>query len=811
MLWAALACTVVSGAFSARLYGDLRSGLEEMLPETAPSVIAARTLGPRLHGATRLSVDLEGNDPDALERFADDLAVRLRALPRDLVDSVDYRSDEEDSFLRRFGLLYVSEPDLATIRDRIAARILWENRARNPLALDLGSGDELAAGAAQPPAVDFKDLEAKYGVLSGGTGRFRNGYYQTRDGRLLVLLVRAPEAGTGLDSNRRLLEAVRAEVRRLNPVSYDPALQVGYSGAVAELVEEQSALVSDLAASTAVVTVLVLLALWAFFRRWSALAAVLGSLGAGCALTFGLADLLIGHLNANTAFLGSIVLGNGINVAIIVVGRYLEERRAGVPIEEAIRIAWELTMPATFVAAFGAGLAYLSLASTAFRGFSQFGVIGAIGMALCWACAYLLLPPLLYVLDAGRPIDRRFRARGAAFAWLARCIEARPAAFIVAGALVLLGCGAAVVGYRGDLMEHDPTRLRARHSVDSGALHWAQKADRVFEAYLTPVVLWSETPQGLELALSALERRRAALGHHDPFREVTSLSSAVPPPAEQGRKLALIAQVRAQLSDSLLRRLEPDLRERVLALRPPDDLRAVAFADLPTDLRRALTERDGTVGRVALAFPRKVGRLDLAEVEQMKLLLRGAFADAGVHALAFNPLLLLSDIDDAIWRDGPRATLIALLLVCGLVFAVLRQPRAALAVLGCLLVGFAGLLGIAAAAGVRANFLNFVVLPITFGIGVDYAVNIVQRQRQEPGASIVRLLRETGGALALCSATTVIGYGSLVVADNQALAGFGLLAALGEVTCLLAALVFLPAWLTRGARTQVPAKPRLAA
>jgi uncharacterized membrane protein YdfJ with MMPL/SSD domain len=616
VLWAALACTAVSGLFSARLYGDLRSGLEEMLPETAPSVIAARTLGPRLHGATRLSVTLEGQNPDALARFADDLAAWLRVLPRDLVDSVDYRSDEEDSFVRRFGLLYVSEPDLMTIRDRIAARILWEKRARNPLAVDLGSGDEVAAGDAQPPAVDFKDLEAKYGVLAGGAGRFRNGYYQTRDGKLLVLQVRAPEAGTGLDSNRRLLEAVRTEVERLNPAAYDPSLQVGYSGAVAELVEEQSALVSDLAASTAVVTVLVLLALWAFFRRWTALAAVLGSLSAGCALTFGMADLLIGHLNANTAFLGSIVLGNGINVAIIVVGRYLEERRAGVPIEEAIRVAWELTMPATFVAAFGAGLAYLSLASTAFRGFSQFGVIGALGMALCWACAYLLLPPLLYVLDAGRPIDRCFRARGAAFAWLARCIEVRPAVFIAAGAAVLLGCGAAVAGYRGDLLEHDPTRLRARHSVESGALHWSQKADRVFEAYLTPVVLWSETPQGLELALSALERRRAALGEHDPFREVRSLSSAVPPAAEQGRKLGLIAQIRGHLSDSLLRRLEPDLRKRVLGLRPSEDARAVAFPDLPADLRRALTERDGTLGRIALAFPRKVGRGGQAPGEQ---------------------------------------------------------------------------------------------------------------------------------------------------------------------------------------------------
>src|SRR5258708_7027264 len=158
------------------------------------------------------------------------------------------------------------KPAPAPTRERTAARILWEKRARHPLAAAPGSGDELAAGDAQPPAAAFKDLEAKYGCPSGGSGRFRNGYYQTREGRLLVLQVRAPAAGTGLDSNRRLLEAVRAEVRRLNPVSYDPSMRVGYSGEVAELVEEQSALVSDLAASTAVVTVLVLVALWVFFR-----------------------------------------------------------------------------------------------------------------------------------------------------------------------------------------------------------------------------------------------------------------------------------------------------------------------------------------------------------------------------------------------------------------------------------------------------------------------------------------------------------------------------------------------------------------
>ncbi|GAC1593969.1 MAG: hypothetical protein NVS4B10_01170 [Myxococcales bacterium] len=773
VLAAAAVCSAAGMLLSVRLYGDLRSGLEELLPETAPSVVAARALGPRLHGTARLSVVLEGADPAALQHFADDLAGRVRALPADLVESVDYRSDTEEDFLRRFGLLYVAESDLVSVRDRIAARATWEKKKANPLALE---------------------LEARYGV--GGPARFRDGYYQTRDGRNLVLQVRAPEASTGLDRNRRLLQAVQGEVGRLHPASYDPRLRVGYSAEVAELVEEQAALVADLAASTAVVTVLVLAVLWLFFRRWTAICAVLAALGAGCALTFGIGDLLIGHLNANTAFLGSIVLGNGINVAIIVVGRFLEERRAGTGLDEAIRISWARTLPSTFVAAFGAALAYLSLGSTAFRGFSQFGAIGALGMALCWACAYVLLPPLLFLLESGRPpAEAPDRRRGVVFAWFARRVEARPAAFLCAGAALLLGCCAAAATYRGELMEHDLGKLRARHSVESGALYWSQKADRVFEAYLTPVVLWSDSASGLSRVVAALGARRAALGKADPFREVTSLSSTVPDAQTQARKLALLAEIRGLLPDRRVDRLDPEVRRKVLALRPPEGLRPVTFSDLPLALQRALSERDGQVGRIALAFPAKVARIDLADVEEMKGLVRGAFADARAPALAFNSLFLLSDIDDAIWRDGPRATLVAFLLVCLLVVAVVRRPRDAATVLGGLLVGFAGLVGAAAAAGVRVNFLNFVVLPITLGIGVDYAVNIVQRMREEREASIVRTLRETGAAVALCSATTIIGYGSLMVADNQALAGFGLLASLGEITCLLAALVLVPAWL----------------
>jgi predicted RND superfamily exporter protein len=54
-------------------------------------------------------------------------------------------------------------------------------------------------------------------------------------------------------------------------------------------------------------------------------------------------------------------------------------------------------------------------------------------------------------------------------------------------------------------------------------------------------------------------------------------------------------------------------------------------------------------------------------------------------------------------------------------------------------------------------------------------------------------LRATGSAVALCSLTTIIGYSSLLVAENRALFLFGVVAVLGELACLTTALTLLPA------------------
>ena len=46
-------------------------------------------------------------------------------------------------------------------------------------------------------------------------------------------------------------------------------------------------------------------------------------------MAFAVAELAFGYLNSSTAFLGSIIIGNGINYAIVLMSRYEEHRARG--------------------------------------------------------------------------------------------------------------------------------------------------------------------------------------------------------------------------------------------------------------------------------------------------------------------------------------------------------------------------------------------------------------------------------------------------------------------------------------------------
>ena len=85
-------------------------------------------------------------------------------------------------------------------------------------------------------------------------------------------------------------------------------------------------------------------------------------------------------------------------------------------------------------------------------------------------------------------------------------------------------------------------------------------------------------------------------------------------------------------------------------------------------------------------------------------------------------------------------------------------------------------------------------LPLVVGIGVTNGIHILNRFSEEHNPGV--LSKSTGKAVLVSGLTTFAGFISLVLAQHRGIASLGYVMATGTATCMLAALVFLPAVLT---------------
>jgi predicted RND superfamily exporter protein len=742
----------------------LDADFAQLLPRTAPAVLALEELDRRMAALSSLNVVVEGPNGAANRRFIDALVPRLRALGDPLIDEVSSGVQEEQSFFEHNRLLFAGEEKLQRGLERLEHKIA---SYKNPFFVSL----------------DDDEPEER---IESPFARFPDGYFAYRDGSLYtaVIWLRSPLLDTldGGATVRRIHEAALALPR-------EPNQRVGITGSLVTAEEERAELSGDLRLATTVSVALVCAVVLLYFGRPVAVGLMVLPALIGVLLALALAQLCFGALNTVTGFLGAIILGNGINYAIVQMARYEEERRSGATVPEALRVALETTWRGTGVAALSAALAYGSLALTDFRGFNQFGVIGGVGMLLAWLATLLVLPPLWLLCDRRGPGETRSRLRGfAAAAPLARTL-AHPRAVLVAGAGITLAALIPLGRFTRDPFEYDFNKLRNQAARKSDAERLSSRLDPVFGRSLSPnFVLADDATQIDEIAGKLRERDRGSqlLG------AVRTVADFLPGRDAQRRSLTIIAQIRRMI-DHNLQLVDDEQRGRLLELRPPDDLRVLQPRDLPRSVRRFYTEADGTIGRVAAWFPRddldvwdgRVLRRLAATVGELQL-------DDGTRVRSSGRAVIFAAMLDAVAHDGPIVTAVSFVSVLLLVL-LLQRGRGSAMVVGSLILGVTWMVGGVAAAGVRINFLNFLALPITFGIAADYSANLYLRYRQEGRARLAQVITSTGSAVALCSLTTIIGYGSLLAADTAGLRSFGQAAILGELACLTTALVLMPA------------------
>jgi len=781
-----LALSGLGGFLASRL--ELETEFERLLPAAEPSVVELGRLRARLAQGSIISIVLEGGAREELRRASRGVAEALeRVRPPWLVDARSGIHTLREFLRPRLGL-FASEEKLRALADEL--RELKGRAELRAAGLDLGLEDEpLAFPGAD--ALRARLLPAEP-ALREAEERYPDGFFEARDGSAAVVLVR-----TSLPPGR--LEAARAaydEVRRVAAAALEgtPTVRAAYAGDLVTGLSEFGAVKKDLATVGGVGVALVLLVVFLFFVHLRVVAALGCAIAAGLAFTFGLTELVIGHLNLASAFLVSIVAGNGINAGIIYAARYLEARGGGAEVARATHTATAGTWLPTFGAALAAAAAYGSLGLTSFLGLKHFAFIGGAGMLLCWVATYATVPPLLVLAERIRPAEGRTRRGFRAGHLLAAVVQRRPATIAIAGALLSAASAALAVQYlRHDRLEYDARRMQNDLGEASALYRASARAREILGARLesSMVVLADRLDQVVPLERALEARRDRAPAGARPFEAVHALQDLVAP--DQARKLPLLKDIARALREARRAGLLSDADwAEVAPLLPPPDLGPYGLADLPEEVARPYSEVDGTRGRVLYLEP-TAGEDD----SDLHYLLR--FTDAfretalpgGEVVRGSGRAVIFADILQAVLRDLPLVLSASFGLTVVAVVLTFRRGGWVAAVLGALLAGVALVLALLELLGVRLNFINFVALPVTFGIGVDYALNVTQRCAL--GEEVLTALRHTGSAVVLCSLTTMLSYLALLGSINQAIRSLGLVAVLGEACCLFSAVVLLPA------------------
>ncbi len=246
------------------------------------------------------------------------------------------------------------------------------------------------------------------------------------------------------------------------------------------------------------------------------------------------------------------------------------------------------------------------------------------------------------------------------------------------------------------------------------------------------------------------------------------------PPAECYAK---ISQFQQQVAGDLLSRLHV--------------LKSVSNPDPPqlTDLPASLVSRFvGQNGKHVLWI---YSRGDLMDMDVLKEFVKEV---RSVDPRATGNPLQMYECSLEMIRSYKNATLYSLIVIFGVLWFDFRNLKHVTLAAVPQFMGIALTFGLLGYLNVPLNPANLMAVPMILGIGVDYSVYVVHEYLEQKGR--YRMSPGTAIAVAVDSMTTLIGYGSLLIATHQGLQSLGRVLTIAVTFCTLMSIVVLPAFLT---------------
>ena len=685
--------------------------------------------------------------------------------------------------------------------------------------------------------------------LAGASG-MSSQYLLANGGRLGFVLLRLAPGEDAFAKGSEAADALRGLISQVQ--ERHPQVQIGLTGIpILENDEMRASSSSMLWASLISLAGVALLFVAGFGGIRHALLANLVLL-VGMAWSFGYVTLAVGHLNILSVSFTVSLIGIGIDYGIHYVSRYLQLRRQGLPCHDALLATSRGIGPAIVTGAVTTAVAFYAAAFTSFTGIAELGMIAGGGILLCAAAELVVLPASIYLVDQT--------------AWGARLPEPLPVhrwieplmrrsrlvlAVTVAGAVVV-ALGIDRLWYDHNLLnmqasDLESVRLEQKLLAECNQSSWyalsiADSREALLErkARLLELDSVERTEEIVSLLpvdslekqpiVARIQRRLEKLPEAPPqilvnrpeeldtaLAELQRLLAGDPQGAACLRQLeqarAALRQLPAADCYALISRYQQqmagDLLARLRALREVADARPPELSDLPESLVQRFV---GKHDRHLLKIYGRGNIWDMQALTHFVTQVRSVDPRATGHPLqAYEASLEMK-------QSYETAALYALVIIVAVLMFDFQNLRDALLAAAPLGVGLLQMFGLLGWLNIPLNAANMIALPLILGIGVDYGVHIVHEFRESSGR--YRISASTAVAVLVDSLTTIVGFGSLMIASHQGLASLGRVLTLGVSCCLFTSLVMLPAlltWLTKNrprvvdAAAEPPAMPTLEA
>ena len=675
-------------------------------------------------------------------------------------------------------------------------------------------------------------------LFTGGPDSLREeGYMVSENEDLLFILVVPNEDETSFTGYKDAVALARQYIAETKKDF--PDITVGLTGEEVISSDEMVTTQADVeTASKIALTGVALLFIIAYRGVVKPLLAVFCLLLALC-WTMGFTTLTIGHLNILSIVFTTILIGLGIDFGIHILERYKEERLRGNEILSALQKTLQGTGRGNFSGAITTAMAFGAMVLTDFIGIVELGWIAGWGILFCMVAMLLVLPALVTLEEKWRKLSyaQEKTATPGQTGWADKLFDHYYFIIGVCTVLVLIASvslkdlrfdynllnlqakGTEAVQYEMKILESagrsawsaamlaDSLKEVEEKELQLKALPTVARFEsisvvipehqeenlRTIREDLAPLLKELEVePEDVAFSLKSLNKTLKRIQFKLQGREEGGDS---PDPVQvAGNRLRNFIEKSQQIEPGLATsRLEKfsallfaDYRNLMSELKANADPQSVRLEEIPQKLRERYISQKGKY--VIHIYP----SVDIWDLDERRTYLNDLRSvDPNVTGTAVHMFESTRLMTEGYVKGG----LYAMTAIIIYLFFMFRNLRTVFFVLLPVLAGSIWTVGVMELIGLKLNMANMVILPLILGIGVVNGIHITHRYREEEDKRASVLGKSTGQAVLLSSLTTMIGFGSMMVADHSGVFSLGLVLTIGVFNCLIASVTFLPALL----------------